>query len=183
MGLDDVATVDLARADAAVVGTLRTGEAALGPAVDLVHGVEQRVLLLQPEPGLVVLVRLHEPGGLVAVVELVGRAIGIPAFAEHEDVGLQSEGIGEDGNGSQIDVGIVARGLTGRRAIKVPLGQIVQALGRAFQRLMIDDSLRSSCLTSLSYVPCDAPWSWSARHCDHRSRCTRPGHDLAGRAS
>lgn len=50
----------------------------------------------------------------MAIVELVGTAIPIPGFAQHEDIVAAAEGIREDGAGAEVDVGVLARGLTGR---------------------------------------------------------------------
>lgn len=82
VGLDDVALDDLAGANTAVVGALGRGEAVLGPAVGTVVEVEQSVLLLKTEPGLVVGMSLHQLGALMAMVVLVGGAIGVPALSE-----------------------------------------------------------------------------------------------------
>lgn len=68
---------------------------------------------------------LHDLGGIVPVVELVGRAIGVPALSEDEDVGGATEGVGEDGNGLQVDVGVVTGGLAGGGTIEVPQGEIL----------------------------------------------------------
>ena len=54
---DDVAAEDFVRADAAVVAALRRGEAVIGPAERTV-AFEERVLLLDAEPGVVLLVLL-----------------------------------------------------------------------------------------------------------------------------
>lgn len=42
--------------------------------------------MLETEPRLVLGVKLHELGALVAVVVLVGGTVGIPAFGEDENV-------------------------------------------------------------------------------------------------
>lgn len=99
VGLDDVALDDLAGTDTTVVWALRGGETVLGPAEGTVVKVEKGVLLLQTEPGLVLGVGLHQLCALVAVVELVGGAIGVDAFRENEDVLASAEGVGENGNG------------------------------------------------------------------------------------
>ena len=57
------------------------------------------------------LVGLHELSTLMTVVELVWGSIGIPALGEDQDVGGTSEWIGENGNGSEVDIGVVAWGL------------------------------------------------------------------------
>lgn len=105
MTVDDVALNHLAGADTAVVGALRSRVAVVGPSVRAVVEIEESVLLLetcsalatmprseQPatsqrtEPGLVFRVELHELGALMAVVELIGGSIGIPALGEDENV-------------------------------------------------------------------------------------------------
>ena len=60
-----------------------------------------------------VFVGLHEAGGFMAVVELVGSTIGVPGFAEDENVVTESEGVGEDGAWAEVDVGVLTAGLTG----------------------------------------------------------------------
>ena len=61
----------------------------LRPAVGTVVQIEEGVFLLETEPRLVLGVKLHELGALVAVVVLVGGAISIPALGEDEDVCLR----------------------------------------------------------------------------------------------
>lgn len=68
---------------------------------------------------------LHKPSGFVAVVELVGAAIVIPRFAHDKDIVATSEGVGEDGNGAKVDIGIIAGSLASRRSIEVPFGQLI----------------------------------------------------------
>jgi hypothetical protein len=64
---------------------------------------------------------LHDLVGVVAVVGRVGRAIVVVRLAEDEDVVALAERVLEDGDRPKVDVRVVARGLTGRRAVKVPL--------------------------------------------------------------
>lgn len=85
------------------------------PAKWPVAKVEESVLLLETEPGLVGGVLLHQLGGFMSVVELVRCAIGHPAFGKDENVGttLGAERVGVDSDRLQIDVGVVTRGLAG----------------------------------------------------------------------
>lgn len=53
VSLDEITGKDLAGSDSAVVRTLGGGEPTLGPTVRLTVRVEQGVLLLETEPGLV----------------------------------------------------------------------------------------------------------------------------------
>ena len=125
VGLDDVTAVHLAGSNTTVVGALGAGEAALGPAVWPSVGAKQRVLLLQTKPEVLLLVDLHQALSLVAEVELVGGAVGVPGLAEDEDVVTAAEGVGVHGTRAEVDVGVLARGLARRGAVKVPLGKLV----------------------------------------------------------
>lgn len=106
MSLNDITLDDLAGTDTAVVGTLGGGETVGGPAIRPVGDIEESVLLLKTEPGLVLSVGLHDPVSLVAVVELVGGAIGVPALGKNEDVVTTggAERIGEDSDGFQLRI-------------------------------------------------------------------------------
>lgn len=121
MCLDNVSAKDLARSDTTVVWTLGSGETALGPAIWPALEVEERVLLLETEPELVLLVCLHDDGSIVAEVECIGLAIRHPGLGEHEDVVTATEGVGEGSDRSEVDVGVVSWSLSSRRAVKVPL--------------------------------------------------------------
>lgn len=65
-------------------------------------------------------VSLHDLGALMAVVVLVGGAVGIPALGEDDDVGGAAEGIGVDGAGAQVDIGVVTGSLLGGGTVEVP---------------------------------------------------------------
>lgn len=104
MSLDNISAVDLARTNTAVVWSLGTGETTDGPAIRSVVHVEKGVLLLQAEPGSLLLVSLHELVALIAVVVGVGGAIGVPALANNQDVWALAEGVREDGDGAEIDI-------------------------------------------------------------------------------
>lgn len=124
--LDNITTKDLGGADTAVVGALGTGETVGGPSVGAIRQVEQGVLLLEAKPGLSRGMGLHEAGALVTIVVLVWRAIRVPTLAHDEDIGGAAQRIGEDGDGAQVDVRVVAGGLVRRGAVKVPLGEVVE---------------------------------------------------------
>lgn len=60
----------------------------------------------------------------MTVVELVGGAVVVPAFCQDEDVvAALAEGVGVDGAGPEVDVRVLAGGLTGRAAVEVPDGE------------------------------------------------------------
>ena len=103
-------------------------ETATGPAIWPAVSAEESVLLLKTEPELLLGVGLHQAGGIVAVVELVGAAIGVPGLAENEDVVTLAEGVGEDSDGAQVDIGVVTGGLAGGGTIEVPLGELLDGL-------------------------------------------------------
>jgi hypothetical protein len=70
------------------------------------------------------LVGLHQLGALVTVIVFVWCSIGVPALADNQDVGALTEGIGENGSGAKVDIGVVARSLVSRAAVEVPLWKI-----------------------------------------------------------
>ena len=95
----------------AVVGALGTRETALGPTVGGAVHVEEGVLLLETEPGSLVLGELHDLRGMVTVVGPVGRAIVVVALGEDEDVVAATEGVLEDGSRTKVDIGVTTGGL------------------------------------------------------------------------
>lgn len=136
MSLDNIAAEHLASTVTAVVGTLGGGETVPGPAIGPAVGVKEGVLLLKTEPELFGLVGLHQDGGIVAEVEGVGLSVGHPSLGDDEDVVAAAPGIGVVGDGAEVDIGVVARGLVGRRAVKVPFGQVCKRfdlLGKGLQ--------------------------------------------------
>ena len=50
----------------------------------------------------------------MTVIELVGRSIVIPAFAEHEDIFASTERIGVDCDRAEVDIGVIAWSLATR---------------------------------------------------------------------
>lgn len=139
VSLNDVTAVDLAGSDTTVVRTLRTGETTLGPAVWPSVMTKEGVFLLKTEPEVLVGMCLHQLSSLVAVVELVGGAIGVPGLTEDKDVISLAEGVREDSNGADIDIGVVAGCLTGRGTVKVPFGELVNGGGRLGESLEVID--------------------------------------------
>lgn len=61
---------------------------------------------------------------MVAVVGFVGSAVVVVALGEDEDVIAATERIFEDGDRSQIDIGVATRSLVGGRAVEVPNTQL-----------------------------------------------------------
>jgi hypothetical protein len=60
----------------------------------------------------------------MAVVELIGGAVSVPALSDDQNVGGTTEWIGEDGDGSEVHIGVVAWSLASRATIKVPFWEI-----------------------------------------------------------
>ena len=108
------------RTSTAVVRPLGTRETALGPTIGGAVEVEEGVLLLETEPRGSVLCELHDFCGMVAVVGLVRGAIVVVALCEDEDVVATAEGVLEDGGGTEVDIGVAARGLVGGGTVEVP---------------------------------------------------------------
>jgi hypothetical protein len=97
------------RTDTTIVGTLGTREASLGPTEWLVIRVKEGVLLLEAEPGFMLLDGVHHLLGMMTVVSPVGSTVVVVALGEDEDVVATTEGIPEDGSWPKVDIGIVAR--------------------------------------------------------------------------
>ena len=133
--LDNVSAIDTASANTTVVWALRSRVAILGPAVWPAVEAEEGVLLLEAKPDFVLGIGFHQSCGLMAVVVFVWRSIRIPGLAHDQDVGFQADGINVHCDGSNVDIGIVAGGLTGGRAVEVPFGKLVDAFGSFGKRL------------------------------------------------
>ena len=109
MGLDDVAAEDLVGADAAVVDALRGGEAAAGEA-ERAAVLEERVLLLDAEPRLLVGVLLGDHRAAGAGVGRVRRHVDEEHLAHDEDVVAAADRVRAREDGLEHAVG------AGRRA-------------------------------------------------------------------
>merc|ERR1719174_3024163 len=86
VSLDDVPAVDVAGTDGAVVRALGSWETVLGPAEGVAVLVEKGVLLLNSEPGVVVLGLLHHLGALLPLVGLSLLLVVLVGLAHHHDV-------------------------------------------------------------------------------------------------
>jgi len=69
--------------------------------------------LLQAEPEAVRRVLLHKGGGVMAEVVSVGFAVRHPGLAHDENVVTETERVRVHGDWSEVDIGVVARGLAG----------------------------------------------------------------------
>ena len=121
--LDDGATDSLGRADAAVVRTLGRGLTLLAEAVGTA-ALEQGVLLLETEPGLLALELLLGLHGGSARVGLVGRAIGVVDLGEHQQVLAAADWVRAAEHRLEHAVGRVALGLVRGGAVEAPLGEL-----------------------------------------------------------
>ena len=116
--------IKITRTGTAVVRTLGTRETTLWPTVRGTVRIEQGVLLLKTEPGFLFLGLVHNLGGMVTMVSLVGGAVVVVALGENDDVVTSTEGVLEDGSRPQVDVGVSTRGLVGRRTVEIPDTQL-----------------------------------------------------------
>jgi hypothetical protein len=126
VSLNNISAEDFAGADTAVVWALRTWETIDWPSVRSVGEVEKSVFLLETKPRFMYFVGNHELGTLGAVVELVWGSIRIPALGQDQNVWSTTEWIWEDGNGSEVNIRVLARSLTGRGTIEVPLWEVFE---------------------------------------------------------
>lgn len=128
VSFDDISAVYLAGTNTTVIRSLRARETALWPAIWPAIRAKKSVFLLETEPWLVLGIGLHQPCGFVTVIELVGASIWIPGLAQHQNIVAATERIGKDGTGADVNIGVVPRSLSGRRAVKVPFRQFFVAL-------------------------------------------------------
>jgi len=86
--------------------------------------VEEGVLLLDAEPGLLVDALVgHLQAGL-ALVGVRGGAVELVGVAHHQDVVAAAEGVLVDGHRVQVGVRVGPLGLVARASIVVPNGQL-----------------------------------------------------------
>ena len=134
--------VHLVSSDAAVVGSLGSGEAALGPAEGVLVLVQDGVLLLDAEPRVLVLGLLHDLVALLALVGLGGRLVVLEGLAEDELVVAAAEGVGVHGDRREVRVRVLALGLARRGTVVVPDGKLCN--GRCPSYLCVGDELKAS---------------------------------------
>lgn len=108
--------------NAAIVGSLGSGETVLGPAQWMAIKVEEGVLLLNTEPGLLCGALVgHLQAGL-ALVGVRRGAIELVGVAHHQDVVAAPERVLVDGHRIQVGVRVGSLGLVARASIVVPNG-------------------------------------------------------------
>ena len=110
-----------------------TAEATLWPTVRGTVHIEEGVLLLETEPGDLVLGEVHDLLGMVTVVGAVGGSVVVVALSEDEDVVAAAEGVLEDGGRAEVDIRVIAGGLVGGGTIEVP-----DAEGANVRNLLVD---------------------------------------------
>lgn len=135
MSLDNITAIYLASTDTTVVWALRTGETTLGPSVRITKLIEESILLFKTEPRNLALMGLHEFSTLVAVVELVGGTVRIPALSQNEDVVTTTERVREHGDRTEVDIGVFTWSLSGGRSVKVPFGKVLNGEGLLLESL------------------------------------------------
>lgn len=135
----DVTAKDLAGTVTAVVRSLGSRETVLGPAVRPAVEVENGVLLLQAEPQLVLGVLLHHEVCIVTEVVGVGLAIRHVGLADDEDVVTQTEGVGVEGSGAEVDVRVVTGSLTGGGTVEIPFWEFRNVGGLLWEGLVRED--------------------------------------------
>merc|ERR1719427_317680 len=87
-----------------VVGTLGSRESILGPTKWMGVLVEQSVLLLNPEPGVLVLGLLHDLLASLPVVRVGWLLVVFVGFAHHQNVVTATEGIWVNLDGVEVGV-------------------------------------------------------------------------------
>ena len=96
--------------------------------------IQKGVLLLDPEPRVLVLGLLHDLVALLPVVGLGGLLVVLEGLAQDDLVVAQAERVPVHGHGIEVDVGVGALGLAGGGAIKVPDGELCVCADSIFQK-------------------------------------------------
>lgn len=104
----------------AVVRALRAGETALGPTVWSAIYIKKSILLFETEPRDLSLGGVHGFLGMITIVGLVWSTVIVVALGKHENVLATSEGVLEDGSGTEINIRVITRGLVGGGTVEVP---------------------------------------------------------------
>lgn len=105
--LDDISAVDPACPNTTVIRTLRTWETALGPAIWPTVRTKEGVFLLKTEPEVFVRIRIHQPLGLMTVVEFVWASVRVPCLAKNKNVVTATERIWVLCDWSDVDVRVI----------------------------------------------------------------------------
>lgn len=169
------------RTGTAVVGALRTRETTLGPAEGRAVHVEQSVLLLKTEPGLLVLRLVHDLLRVVTEVGPVGSAIVVVALRKDEDVVTAAEGVFENRGGAEVDIRVSSGGLVGGGTVKVPNPELIDARNLLRYGLKETESIKpvggpyldiagGKRAARAAHRPANSQWSSSGAHRRHRSR-------------
>lgn len=124
MCLNDIPSENLIRANSAIVRTLGSWVATLGPSQRLLIKVHQCVLLLNAEPWLLLSHLTGYSGTGVAAVRLARSLIELEGLAHYQDVIASLEGVTVDGHRMQIRIGVLTNRLARGTAIKVPDRQV-----------------------------------------------------------
>src|SRR6185312_3543176 len=125
-GFDHGSTEDFVGADAAVVTALGGGEAVVGPAEGL-DAVEQRVFLLESEPGVVPGVAFGHLAARRARVARMWFAADQLDLTQYEAIGLAAAGVGAGEHWPEDAVGAIAGGLLSARAVEAPDWRLLAA--------------------------------------------------------
>ena len=113
-----------------------------------------------------ILSEVHDLGGVVAVVGLVGSAVVVVTLGEDENVVTTTEGVLEDSSGPQVDVGVAAGSLIGGRTIEIPNTQLTD-VGDFLVNGLYSDS-QTACQWSQEGE--HLRWSWNGDRCHRRSK-------------
>ena len=133
VGLNDGASKGVLCPDGAVVRSLGSGHASLGPAKRrLAVSLKKGVLLLDSVPRLGGLDLLKDISSSAPGVgrdggpeALGGIDVGKVARAHHEDVGSSTEGIVEDSTGLEEDLRVISGSLASGGSVVVPDGELL----------------------------------------------------------
>ena len=107
MGCLNVPPVDLSGSHSTIVRSLRSREAILRPTEWMLVIIEQRILLLDPKPGLLILCLLHQLETDLPLVSLHGLVFEVVGVAQDEDVVTLSKWTGIHLDWLKVDIAVI----------------------------------------------------------------------------
>ena len=159
------------RTNTAVVRTLGTWKASLRPTEWLVIRIKEGVLLLEAEPGNIVLCQLHGLGRIMTEVCLIGGAVAIVGGSENDNIVTTAERILVERGWTKKNIRVMAGGLAGGRTIEVPVGELVQVGDLLSDSLNGDNGFQNR--ETLTWTPGDVPCFYNEVRRGHQSKRLR----------
>ena len=145
MCLDDVTAIDFVGSNSAVIGSLGSWKPIFGPPKGVSVHIQEGVLLLDPEPWMMINRFVHNFLGSFPMVGLGWSVVILECLTHHHDVVSTSEWIWIHLDWMKIGVGVTSFCLIGGTSIIIPDWQILDTCWLAFKSFgLVSDTLSTS---------------------------------------